>query len=470
VTALAHRSVEISRRRVSSGARRTVLDLPRGKETVGAVKRSAVLFCGFVSLLGASGCGEPPVSLGTFPASPEVVPFAGRSGESVLLRHETGAGHSVVVDPAGIRGPLLWDGSWEIVDGSGTVAVFDVGPTVDRFESCWPEEQTKTVEPPVVACLQSVALRRASDPYADVHAEFTAALAVLEERFGEGPGDWYCFLGGEHVAAAAVLSGQDHVGMLERFDSHCSFSLIHGVYMARTYLEPDPEKVCDYRPSYRLAEVDHVSQCWNGVGMGLARQHRFDVVPAHAACLGAPEPGAVKNCYEGMLNYFYNYKFRSPGGGWGPPKVDSAWCSSTGPELEASPDFYDVCYRVAIRDLVVAAADPMGPAEGFATSCIGLPMSQAEGCMVAAGHLAARLVIDFRRPIEIVPSAVEVCRVGEGFSEPCLFRLFSGVVVTGQSPFGFPPGALLPLVPSAHRSAVAEHLDRWLASVDGVAG
>jgi hypothetical protein len=433
-------------------------------------RRTRLLALACLATLCAAACSPSPVALGVFPSPPEVVPLEGRTGESLLLRHETGASHQVIADADGLRGPLLWDGSWEVLAGSEVLAVFEVGQGASRFEDCWPAEQASNVEPPVVACLQSSALGRASRPYGEAHAEFSSALAALEGRLGEGPADWYCFLGGEHLAAAAVLSGQDHAAMLERFESHCNFSLIHGVYMARTYLAPSLTEVCDHRVSYPLARIDHVSQCWNGVGMGLARLHRFAVAPIHEQCLTAPEPGAVKNCFEGALNYFYNYRFRVPVGSWGPPSIDARWCAANGAALGASGDFYDVCYRVAVRGLVADTADPLSTAFDFAAACRELPAAQFEGCMVAAGHLAARLVVDFRRPLTMVSGAVDVCRTGSGFYEPCLLRLFSGVVATRQSPSGFPQGELLPLVPVSHRSAVAGHLDRWLAATEGVGG
>ena len=54
------------------------------------------------------------------------------------------------------------------------------------------------------------------------------------------------------------------------------------------------------------------------------------------------------------------------------------------------------------------------------------------------------------------------------FDEPCLIRLFSGLVETPQSPYGFPPAELLEEVPAEHRAAVAGHFERWFVSITSV--
>jgi hypothetical protein len=208
----------------------------------------------------------------------------------------------------------------------------------------------------------------------------------------------------------------------------------------------------------------------------LARLHRFGADRIFESCVLAPEVGALKNCFEGALNHFYNYRFRVRPGAWGPPVVDASWCSSRSAELLASAEFQEVCYRVAVRGLLEETEPPMLPAERFVSSCDGLGVPARDGCMVAAGSLAARLLIDYRRPFDVVASAVPVCRSREStvdagnvaFDEPCLIRLFSGLVETPQSPYGFSTAELLGEVPAEHRRAIAEHFERWFASITSV--
>ena len=434
-----------------------------------------------IALSTAACTAQAPPSLGSFENTPELVPFDGPVRKELTLRHESGFEYRAVIDEGGLRTPVLWDGAWEVWDGTDRKGSFTVGtapsppssPDRSAFDVCLADSTEARVRPEVVNCLQSAALDGRSRPYGDVHRELDDALRRLDTTAANGLRDWYCFLAGEMIAAAAVLDGQDATAMLSGFSSHCSFSLIHGVYMAKVAPGVDLTKVCDHQSRYALAEIDHVSQCWNGIGIGLARLHRFDAERIYESCLAAPEAGARKNCFEGALNHFYNYRFRLPTGTWGPPVIDAAWCGSRGIELVASQEFQEVCYRVAVRGLLEATDPPMAPAEKFVRSCDGLAGPAREGCMVAAGSLAARLIIDYRRSIEVVESAVTICDIPEAstsggeevFDQPCLLRLFSGLVETPQSPYGFPVDELLVKVPEAHRRAVAEHFERWFSAI-----
>ena len=432
-------------------------------------------------LLSATACSTTtPVELGVFESTPEVLPFEGQPGDEVLLRHESGVEYPLVRDADGLRTPVLWDGAWEVLQGGAPRATFTIGtgPSGDlSFDSCWLDEPSDLrMRPEDVACLQSVAVEGRARVYGDVHRELDEALDRLDDLAPNGLRDWYCLLAGEMIAAAAVLDGQDTAGILSGFSSHCSFSLLHGTYMAKVAPGVDLTGVCDHRPEYPLAEVDHVSQCWNGIGIGLARLHRFDADHIFDACLLAPEIGALKNCFEGALNHFYNYRFRVRPGVWGPPVVDAAWCSLRSAALLASAEFQEVCYRVAVRGLLEETEPPMLPAERFVSSCEGLGVPARDGCMVAAGSLAARLIVDYRRPFDVVVASVGVCRISgttveagvAAFDEPCLIRLFSGLVETPQSPYGFPPAELLEEVPAEHRAAVAGHFERWFVSITSV--
>lgn len=411
------------------------------------------------------------MTIGAFTNTPEVLALDLPAGERVVLRHESGVEYDLESDADGVRTPVLWDGLWEARHGKDRFR-FTVGPPVvgdGSFEACRTAVDDGSFRADVVACLQASAMRRGERPYAAAHRELDEFLRAVDAASPDGPADWYCFLGGEMIAASAVLHGDDPVAMLQEFSSHCSFSLVHGVYTAKVAPDVDPRSICVYRDGFGLPEVDHVSQCWNGIGIGLARIHRFDAAKIFAACTLAPEVGALKNCFEGALNFFYNYRFRLAPGDWSPPRLDAGWCASRGEALLLSAEFQEVCYRVAVRGLLEETVEPMAPAEEFVATCRTLADAPHRGCMVAAGSLAARLVIDYRRPIDVVPSAVDVCRVtSDVYDEPCLLRLFSGLLATPQSPFGFPSAELLARVPERHRQAVAEHFDRWSQAISGV--
>lgn len=424
-------------------------------------------------LLPVAACtpvGETSVVTQSFRNTPETLPLEVPAGEKVLLRHASGVEYELTSVAGGARTPVLWDGVWEAAHGSERVR-FTVGPSAegdDSFEACRTSVADDSLRPEVVACVQASAMRRGSRPYEDAHRELDEMLVAVEKVSPDGPADWYCFLGGEMIAAAAVLNGADSKAMLEEFSSHCSFSLVHGVYMAKVVPGVDLGAICDHRDGFTLPEVDHVSQCWNGIGIGLARLYRFDAATIFAACSAAPEVGALKNCFEGALNFFYNYRFRLAPGDWSPPTIDARWCASVDAELLASEEFQEVCYRVAVRGLLAQTTEPMTPAEEFVVTCRGLRDPARDGCMVAAGSLAARLIIDYRRPLDVLPSAVAVCALRtDTYDEPCLLRLFSGLLETPQSPFGFPREELLPGVPAAHRKAVDEHFERWALSIAG---
>lgn len=422
----------------------------------------------------ASSCAANssiPLLEESFTNTPEMLPLDVPAGETVWLRHESGVEYELTATTGGLRSPVLWDGEWEARAG-GKRATFTVGAKAfetDSFELCRTSVEDDALRAEVIVCVQSSAMRRGGRSYADAHRELDDFLSAVEKRSPDGPADWYCFLGGETIAAAAVLRGANDTEILRGYSSHCSFSLIHGVYMAKVVPGVDLGKMCRYEEGFGLSEVDHVSQCWNGIGIGLARLHRFDAAKIFDACRAAPEVGALKNCFEGALNFFYNYRLRLAPGDWSPPSIDARWCAALEPALRSSEEFQEVCYRVAVRGLLEETVDPMTPAEDFVVTCRTLTGAARNGCMVAAGSLAARLVIDYRRPLEVVPSAVSVCSVSAGtYDEPCLVRLFSGLLTTPQNPFGFSSEDLLPRAPSPHRQAIGEHFERWSQAIDGV--
>lgn len=408
---------------------------------------------------------------GSFTNTPETLPLDVPAGEKVLLRHESGVEYEITSEAGGLRTPVLWDGEWE-ARHNGEHSRFVVGSNAleaASFESCRSSVADDSLHADLVVCLQSSAMRRGERPYVDAHRELDELLNTIEERSPDGPADWYCFLGGEMIAAAAVLNGADATDILREFSSHCSFSLIHGVYMAKVAPGADLRGLCGYQEGFGLAEIDHVSQCWNGIGIGLARLYRFDATEIFDSCSAAPEVGALKNCFEGALNFFYNYRFRLAPGDWSPPTIDARWCASVDAKLLASEEFQEVCYRVAVRGLLSETTEPMAPAEEFVVTCRVLRGPSRDGCMVAAGSLAARLIVDYRRSLDVLPSAVAVCALRTNtYDEPCLVRLFSGLLETPQSPFGFPAEELLPGVPAAHRQAVGEHFERWAKAITGV--
>lgn len=425
-------------------------------------------------ILVAAACtpGEKsPTVIGVFQNTPDVLPLNVPAGEKVLLRHVNGTEYTLTSDVGGVRTPVLWDGTWEVVSG-GQRSRFTVGTpatTTDSFDACHGTDVDTSLRAEVLACVQSSAMRRGERAYADAHQELDALLAMLEEAAPNGPANWYCFMGGEMIAAAAILNGADASVMLRDFTSHCSFSLIHGVYMTKVAPGVDLRSVCRHEEGFGLQEVDHVSQCWNGIGIGLARIHRFDAEKIFQACAAAPEIGALKNCFEGALNFFYNYRFRLSPGDWYPPNIDARWCASQEEALLMSEEFQDVCYRVAVRGLLEETLDPMAPAKRFAQTCRTLAGPARKGCMVAAGSLSARLIIDYRRSLDPAPEAVEVCGVATAmYDEPCLVRLFSGLLATPQSPYGFPAEELLVYVPKAHRQVIVEHFARWSKTIAGV--
>ena len=449
---------------------RALLDGSAPHTTVRPVRRSLLVLLALVAAACAPG-EKSPTLMGAFQNTPEVLPLNVPAGEKVLLRHTNGTEYTLASEAGGVRTPVLWDGAWEVVSG-GQRSQFTVGTpaaTADSFDACRAAAVDDSVRAEVLACVQSSAMRRGERAYADAHKELDAMLAALEKATPNGPANWYCFMGGEMIAAAAVLNGADASVMLRDFTSHCSFSLIHGVYMAKVAPGLDLRSVCEYQEGFGLQEVDHVSQCWNGIGIGLARIHRFDAGKIFQACAEAPEVGALKNCFEGALNFFYNYQFRLSPGDWYPPSIDARWCASQEEALLGSEEFQEVCYRVAVRGLLEETLDPMAPAKRFAETCRALAGPAREGCMVAAGSLSARLIIDYRRSLDLASEAVEVCGVTTGvYDEPCLVRLFSGLLATPQSPYGFSAEDLLVHAPKAHRQVLSEHFARWSKAILGV--
>ena len=407
--------------------------------------------------------------LGAFRDTPEFIPFD--AGADVVLRHQSGAEYSGTSTPRGLETPILWDGSWEVLRGGVVVATFSVGPAElgdGSFAGCIPKSPPFTVAPDPIACLQSAALRSGARPYADAHAELDEVLAGLERVAPNGPANWYCFLAGEAIAAAAVLNGADLAAMFTGHSSHCSFSLLHGAYAAKVRPGTDLRAVCDHRAEYALEEDEHTSQCWNGIGIGLARLHRFDEHRIVEACQEAPGVGALKNCFEGALNHFRNYRLRLPAGSWGPPQVDPRWCASRRGDVSTSADFQEACYRAATNVFLERTAAPMEPAERFVAVCASLTDPGRQGCMGAAGSLAGRLVLHYKHPLGVVPAAVDVCGTVTRFDEGCLVRLFSTLLRTPQNRSGFTEEELLPLVPQAHLAAIAGHFERWQVSISGI--
>jgi len=440
------------------------------------VKRRTLAVTALAATAALAACSAPAEPDATFPNTPETLAI-GAPGQRVELRHESGLTYELTADDDGVRTPVLWDGLWRATAGDEetVVRIGNPAPHGD-YRYCWAGteqggDRLSGLRPQNVVCAQSTALADGGTPYAEQHEKVRAMLDWLDQGTRAVLRGWYCHLVGEVAASAAVLHAQDVERIVTGNPSHCNFSVIHGAYAAKVVPGGDVGGICSHREDYPMAYDPHMTQCWHGVGMGLARIHRFDIARVDAECARAGDAGWAKNCVEGALNFANNYHLRLEPGEWGPARIDPAWCAGKSAAAHDPRSFSDVCYRIAAKHLLERVDDALAPARRLADGCAGLSDDVRHGCVVAAGSLAGQLIVGYDRPIALVADAADVCAepVG-GFDAGCLERLYSALLLTAQNPKGFPAEEILDLAPESERDSLRAHLDRQAQNTAGISG
>lgn len=421
------------------------------------------------------------------------IPRAGT--QEVTLRHEHGIVHRILSTDGTIEPPLLWDGAWRVETQGSAVKRIRVGATIDtrlaadaetlgeRLLACWGvgtgAEPPRATTPDGVRCTQSlvtdVAARRGYDEAAAMIEHARKGLTDDQNLWGR-----YCNIAGEAAAAGAVFGGADGRTLIREQRSFCDYSVPHGVGAATVILHAEEPiipatAVCAEDPLSSLPALARTSQCWHGVGMGLARLHRLDLGTAAGDCRRAPEDSSRMNCIEGLLAFARTYRLRGPGAvsEWRALALDGETCGAIG----SDPSLLDTCYRsigqTFARDAVDRSDDSAQTREdavgAMTRTCAASPVTHQTFCWAGVGTVVAASLHQDLSDIAEISRWLATCdsATDTASREVCYERAALGLLANDQLVDGLDVETLTGLVPPAMRAGLREKLLYWIESLGG---
>jgi hypothetical protein len=449
------------------GSRATVhrVRTDRAHHTPRSVRRAGVAVLFAVLATGCSSENAPVRELADPP--PSITSTEG----TVELEHETGLRVTATVTDTRAELPFLWDGNWR---DTTTGEELHIGGPETPLADCWNTPTDGDGTDAWTASVRCTQNRLSRVAYRDGYDAAATELQEALDTIGRESSNWgtYCHIGGYAAAAAAVLAGEDPRTLMRTKTSFCDYSVLHGAASATVSLyATDPvgalTATCTPDPASSIPEFSYGSQCWHGGGFGLARIHRFDVERAATACLGAPEPGWVSNCIEGVNAFVSVHQGRAVA--WSLPRPDAGRCASASEALITSREYQTVCYRTVAETTRGADLDARRrTTDLLVETCrtVNTPAGR-DGCWAGVGNALSLEMLDTPEDTSTAEVLLRRCEEASAAETECLTRAMIGMVRNDQRLVGIEETVLVDLVRPAKREELRVRLRAWLESIGG---
>lgn len=335
--------------------------------------------------------------------------------------------------------------------------------TLEQLAGCFnPDVES----PEEMRCAQTaIILAGVSGEYRTAAAE---VLRVSHSDLTVGPqSGQLCRLGGNVLAEAAVVSGQDPVLLLDTEDSVCDFSLPHGVASAVSFWADNPAEataeLCQDVERGRLRAFTVGSQCWHGAGQGVARRTAFDFSTVALFCRTAPNLKFMQNCMEGALIEGLDAAIWNDGlPSYKQPRsqITLKICAETFPD-----EYLESCYRYG-ADVARRLEGERVATEIVAALCSEPDVRGSIACWQAYGDILGHWQAADPDAIHI-DNAIAKCQRGETWDtrQVCVLRLINTLLSkTDLSAIN----ELLAYVPAEYIDTVAPAVREFAETIQGL--
>jgi hypothetical protein len=339
------------------------------------------------------------------------------------------------------------------------------GGGLTHLGACFAPERP---EPEMLRCAQTVVTLAGID--GGYRQDAQALLELSQSDLARGAiGGRLCRLGGNALAEANVIGGQDPAFLLNTEVSVCDFSLPHGVASAVAFWARTPEQsiaeLCEPVERGPLGAYTVGTQCWHGAGQGIIRRTAFDFAAVAEFCRAAPDRGFTQNCMEGALIEGLDAAawseglpdYQHPG-----TQITLETCVKTFPDEYLSP-----CYRYG-ADAVIRTSGELAAVETIAAMCADPAVRGPLDCWQAFGDVLARWQA-VHPDIVAIDTVISRCQQANEqiHRQVCVLRLVNTLLAKpGQSEID----KLLIHVPAEHIDTVRPAVEQFAETIRGLRG